>query len=128
MEHVLCECLHYSQLLWIRVGDIIQLYLNPAPRDLSPRVELSQLNVIYNVPHPSPLLHIPDKITRNAFIILTQEIKHNITYQRINLPHSARLVKLPKAHSPSGHYLSIAFTPTFNTLVWKIFHCAFSSL
>ncbi len=78
MDHVLCECLHYSQLLWIHVGDIIQLYLASDSHDLSPRVELSQLNVIYNVPHPSPLLHIPGKLTRNVFIILTQEIKHDI--------------------------------------------------
>jgi hypothetical protein len=28
IEHLLCECAHYFQLLWIRLGKIITLYLN----------------------------------------------------------------------------------------------------
>jgi hypothetical protein len=51
MEHLLCECIHYSQFIWVHLGEIITLYLNSDSHDLISREELSQLNVIYNVPH-----------------------------------------------------------------------------
>jgi hypothetical protein len=50
-------------------------------------VEIAQLHAIYNAPHLSILLqYIQDKLTRNGFLILNQEIKHDIIYQRVNLP------------------------------------------
>jgi hypothetical protein len=60
MEHLLCECMHYSQLVWIRLGEKITLYLKSDSQDLITRVELSlsQFNVIYNVPYLSLLLYI----------------------------------------------------------------------
>jgi hypothetical protein len=72
MEHLLCECLHYSQLLWICLGEIITEYLNSVSSQHIPRVENSQLNVIYNFPNPSLLLHIRDKLSIKALLILTQ--------------------------------------------------------
>ncbi len=92
MEHVLCECNHYAQLLWIRLGDVITKYLNSISREYVPKVEYSQLNIIYNVPHPSILIHIHDKLTRNVFLLLTQEIKRDIVFRRMNLPPSARMI------------------------------------
>jgi hypothetical protein len=47
---------------------------NTNAQELMPRVELGQFNVVYNVPHPLLQLHIQDKLTLNAFLILTQEI------------------------------------------------------
>jgi hypothetical protein len=44
--------------------------------DLKPLADLGQLNVIYNVLHPSLLLHIKEKL--NVFLILIQEIKKDI--------------------------------------------------
>jgi hypothetical protein len=92
MEHVLCECLHYSQLIWIRLGEIITRYLNSISPQQVPRVEYSQLNLIYNVLHPSLLIHIRDKLSRNVLLILTQEMKRDIIFRRMNLPPSARQV------------------------------------
>ncbi len=92
MEHLLCECMHYSQLLWIRLGEVITQYLNSASQNYIPRVEISQLNVFYNFPHPSLLMHIHEKLTRSALLILTQEIKRDIIYGRMNLPPSAGLM------------------------------------
>jgi hypothetical protein len=89
---VLCKCMHWHQPLWICLGDIITLYLTSNAQELIPKVELSQLNVIYNVPHRSLLLHIQYKFTRNTFVFLTQEINRDIIYRRINLPPSARQV------------------------------------
>jgi hypothetical protein len=56
--------------------------------DYVPKVEYSQLNIIFNVPHPSLILHVPDKLSRNTLLILTQEIKRDIIYRRLNLPPS----------------------------------------
>jgi hypothetical protein len=80
MEHVLCECLHYSQLLWIQLREITTRHLNSISPEHVPRVEYSQLNMIYNVPHPSPLFHIRDKLSQNTLLILTQEIKRDIIF------------------------------------------------
>jgi hypothetical protein len=89
MEHMLCECLYYAQPLWIKLGEVITKYLNSISTDHVPRVEYSQLNIIFNVPHPSLILHVPDKLSRNTLLILTQEIKRDIIYRRMNLPPSA---------------------------------------
>jgi hypothetical protein len=95
MEHTLCECLHYAQLLWVKLGDVITKYLNLIATDYVPRVEYSQLNIIFNVPHPSLIIHIPDKFYRNMLLILTQEIKRDIIYRRLNLPPSANQITDP---------------------------------
>jgi hypothetical protein len=89
MEHMLCECLYYAQLLWIKLGEVITKYLNTVSTDYVPKVEYSQLNIIFNVPHPSLIIHIPDKLSRNTLLILTQELKRDIIYRRLNLPPSA---------------------------------------
>lgn len=44
--------------------------LNISAQDLTQQVELGQLDVINNVPQPSLLLHIQEKLTRNAFFPL----------------------------------------------------------
>jgi hypothetical protein len=95
MEHTLCECLYYAQLLWIKLGDVITKYLNSVSTDYVPKVENSHLNIIYNVPHPSLIIHIPDKLSRNTLLILTQELKRDIIYQRLNLPPSANQITDP---------------------------------
>jgi hypothetical protein len=41
--------------------------LNISAQDLTQQVELGQFNVKNNVPQPSLLLHIQEKLTRNAF-------------------------------------------------------------
>ncbi len=75
MKHLLCECIHYSQLLWGRLGEVITRYLNTVSNDYIPKVDISQLNVTYNVPHPSLLMYVPDKLTINTLLILMQELK-----------------------------------------------------
>jgi hypothetical protein len=64
--------------------------------DEVPRVELGQTNIIFNIPHPSLLLHIQDKPSRNAILLLIQEIKRDLIYRRMNLPPSAQQVTDPR--------------------------------
>jgi hypothetical protein len=58
-------------------------------------VEYTQLNIIYNNPHPSILIHVPNKLSKNALIILVQEMKRDMIFRRMNLPPSARQITDP---------------------------------
>jgi hypothetical protein len=92
MEHLLYECDHYSRLLWERIGKILTRYLIWLSEDYIPRVELGFRQIIFNVPHPSILLHVKDKHTRIMLIMMVQETKRDIIYRRMNLPPSAQQV------------------------------------
>jgi hypothetical protein len=53
IEYLLCESMHYSQVIWVRLGQVIRQYLKSVSQEHIPRVEISQLNLICNVPQPS---------------------------------------------------------------------------
>jgi hypothetical protein len=92
MEHLLCECEFYSEPLWGKLAEGLTMLLNDISIDDVPRVELGQTNIIFNIPHPSLLLHVHDKLSRNAILLLIQEVKRDIIYRRMNLPPSAQQV------------------------------------
>jgi hypothetical protein len=96
MEHLLCECEYYSEPLWNKLAESLTRLLNDVSLDEVPRVELGQTNIIFNIPHPSLLLHIQDKPSRNAILLLIQEIKRDLIYRRMNLPPSAQQVTDPR--------------------------------
>jgi hypothetical protein len=72
------------------------MLLNEVSIDRVPRIELGQTNIIFNIPHPSLLLHIQDKPSRNAILLLIQEVKHDLIYRRMNLPPSAQQISDPR--------------------------------
>jgi hypothetical protein len=96
MEHLLCECEFYSEPLWGKLAESLTMLLNDISIDDVPRVELGQTNIIFNIPHPSLILHIQDKPSRNAILLLIQEVKRDIIYRRMNLPPSAQRVPDPR--------------------------------
>jgi hypothetical protein len=92
MEHLLCECEYYSEPLWGKLAESLTMLLRNISSEEVPRVEIGQTNVIFNIPHQSLLLHIKDKASRNAILLLIQEIKRDLLYRRMNLPPSASQV------------------------------------
>ncbi len=92
MEHLLCECEHYSEPLWSKLAEGLTMLFNDISNDRVPRVELGQTNIIFNIPHPSLLLHIHDKTSRNAISLLIQKVKRDIIFRRMNLPPSAQQI------------------------------------
>jgi hypothetical protein len=128
MEHLLCECENYSIPLWTKLADSWTRLLNDISFEPVPRVELGQMNIIYNIPHPSLILHVHDQATRNALLLLIQEVKRDIIYRRMNLPPSARQPADPRritAHIDSAirrlrSYLEyigfVKFTKAISTL------------
>jgi hypothetical protein len=119
MEHLLCECEYYSECLWNRLAEILTTYYNDVLMTYVPRVDLGQTNIIFNIPHPSLLLYIPDKETRNAILLLVQEIKRDIIYRRMNLPQSAQQVTHPQrlvAHLDSSIRRLISYLQYIGTV------------
>ena len=55
--------------------------------------------IIFNRPHPSILLHISDKPSRNAILHLIQEIKRDIIYRRMNMTGNKEQVPLILIHA-----------------------------
>jgi hypothetical protein len=96
MEHLLCECEFYSEPLWGKLAESLTMLLNDISTDDVPRIELGQTNIIFNIPHPSLMLHVHDKSSRNAILLLIQEVKRDIIYRRMNLPPSAQQVTDPR--------------------------------
>jgi hypothetical protein len=96
MEHLLCECEYYSEPLWSKLAEGLTMLFNVISSDRVPRVELGQTNIIFNIPHPSLLLHIPDKSSRTAILLLIQEVKRDIIFRRMNLPPSVQQLTDPR--------------------------------
>jgi hypothetical protein len=96
MEHLLCECEFYSEPLWGKLSESLTMLLNDISTDDVPRLELGQTNIIFNIPQPSLILHVHDKSSRNAILLLIQEVKRDIIYRRMNLPPSAQQVTDPR--------------------------------
>jgi hypothetical protein len=96
MEHLLCKCEYYSETLWSKLAEGLTMLFNDVSSDRVCRVELGQSNIIFNIPHPSLLLHIYDKTSRNAILLLIQEVKRDIIFRRMNLPPSAQQITDPR--------------------------------
>jgi hypothetical protein len=81
---------------------------------LSQVMELVQSYINFNIPHPSILLHMQDKPSRNTLLLLTQEVMKDIIYRLINLhplhnkyqPHNKQHTSTP----PYKGYASICST------------------
>jgi hypothetical protein len=87
--------------------------LNASSLEPVPRVELGQTNMIYNISHPSLLLHVHDQASRNALLLLIQEVKRDIIYRRMNLPPSEQQLTDPRritAHLQFGGSVPICNT------------------
>jgi hypothetical protein len=96
MEHLLCECENYSEPLWSKLAESWTRLFSDISHEAVSRVDLGQTNVIYNIPHPLLLLHVHDQATRNALLLLIQEVKRDIIYRRMNLPPSAQQATDPR--------------------------------
>jgi hypothetical protein len=85
MEHLLYCCEHYSAKIWDLAGKSLTLALSHHSGEYIPAVVLTPLEIVFNKPHPSILLHISDATTRKVLILFLQEIKRDIIYRRAQL-------------------------------------------
>jgi hypothetical protein len=85
MEHLLYSCEHYSAKSWDLAEKSLSLAISHHSGEYIPALVLTPLEIAFNKPHPSILLHIPDATTRKVLILLLQEIKRDIVYRRAQL-------------------------------------------
>jgi hypothetical protein len=105
MEHLIYGCTHYSALVWSEFSTLLteaikQYSLYP---DI-PRMNLTPLEIIFNHPHPSILLHVASKRTRTNILHLIQEIKRDIIYRRMNMTGTGNPVPQQRIHA---HLMSV---------------------
>jgi hypothetical protein len=73
--------------------------------DFIPRIELTPLEIVFNKPHPSILLHFLDGTTRKVLILFLQEIKKDIIFRQAQLAEPRRREELqPRIQA---HLLSV---------------------
>ncbi len=85
MEHLLYSCEHYSDKIWDLAGKALTLAISYYSGDYVPAMVLSPLEIVFNKPHPSILLHVENATTRKVLILFLQEIKRDIIYRRAQL-------------------------------------------
>jgi hypothetical protein len=79
------SCKHYSAKIWDLAGKAVTLAVSHHSGDYVPAMVLIPLEIVFNKPHPSILLHVKDTTTRNILILFLQKIKQDIIYRRAQL-------------------------------------------
>jgi hypothetical protein len=105
MEHLLYGCEKYSAKIWALAGRVLMLAISRHSGDFIPRIELTPLEIIFNKPHPSVHLHVPDGTTRKVLILFLQEVKRDIIFRRAQLSEPRRREELQ--HRIQAHLLSV---------------------
>jgi hypothetical protein len=105
MEHLLYGCENYSAKIWALAGRVLMLAISRHSGDFIPRIKLTLLGIIFNKPHPSILLHVPDGTTSKALILFLQEVKRDIIFRRAQLSEPRRREELQP--QIQAHLLSV---------------------
>jgi hypothetical protein len=106
MEHLLYNCPHSSITAWEEFSGIITELTTQISGQQVARMNYTPKEIIYNTPHPTILLRIEDNSTRELLILLTQEVKRDLIYRRMNIKenHHNRPTPLIRVQA---HILSI---------------------
>jgi hypothetical protein len=75
MEHLLYSCEHYSAKIWDLAGKSFTLAISHHSGEYIPALVLTPLEIFFNKPRPSILLHIPDATTRKILNSLSKRDK-----------------------------------------------------
>ena len=72
-EHLLYACKNYSAKIWDLAGRTLTLAISRHTGDYIPVIYFTPLEIVYNKPHPSILLHVKDGTTRKVLILLLKK-------------------------------------------------------
>ena len=84
MEHLLYDCAYYSAPLWTEMGAMLTAGIQARKGEDIARIVLTPREIIFNAPHPSLKLHVPDDAARKTILLLIQEAKRSIIHKRMN--------------------------------------------
>ncbi len=85
MEHLLYICDYYSAKIWVLLGRALTLSLSRNMGEYIPTIVLTLLELVFNKPHPSILLHLLNSNTRKVVILQLQEVKGDIFLRHAQL-------------------------------------------
>jgi hypothetical protein len=72
-------CSNYSQLIWVRLGEIITQSINNNALDLLQKVELEQLNVIFSIfptiANKTPITKLLEMLPHSCFSLHNIHVK-----------------------------------------------------
>jgi hypothetical protein len=72
----------------------MSLAISQYTEDYISNLVLTPLEIVFNKPHPSILLHIKDATTQQVLILLFQETKHDIIFRHAQLQTQRRREEL----------------------------------
>ena len=84
MEHLLYDCTYYSAPLWDELGAMLTAGIQARKGEDIARITLTPREIVFNAPHPSLKLHVPDDDARKTILLLVQEVKRSIIHKRMN--------------------------------------------
>jgi hypothetical protein len=85
LDHLLYNCEHHSAKIWTLLGRALTFSLSWETSEYIPAISLTPLEIVFNKPHPSLLLHFHDSNTWKAVSLLLQEVKHDIVFRHAQL-------------------------------------------
>ncbi len=103
-EHLLYGCENYSALIWQEYSTLITNTLAHIAGHQIARMDHTPKEIIFNLPHPSIALYIPDPPSRTIWLHLVQEIKRDIVHRRMTITTPCGPIPLLRIHA---HLLSV---------------------
>jgi hypothetical protein len=85
---------HYSAKVWALLGRSMTLAISQHTGVYTPSLVIMPLEIVFNKPHPSILIHIKDDTTGKMLILLLQKTKRDIIYHHAQLQESRRREEL----------------------------------
>jgi hypothetical protein len=84
VEHLIYGYEEYSANLWTQLGQSLTHVITVHIGKAIPTIQFTPLEIIYNKIHPSVKLHIKEKSIQSIVAHLTQEIKRDLIFRRMN--------------------------------------------
>jgi hypothetical protein len=84
IEHLIYGCEEYSADLWTELGQSLTHVITAHIGKAIPTIQFTPLEIVYNKIHPSVKLHIKEKSIQSILAHLTEEIKRDIIFRRMN--------------------------------------------
>jgi hypothetical protein len=100
MEHLIYACDHYSAKIWALLSRALMLSLSMHTGECGPAIDLTHLEMVFNKPHPSLLLHLLDSNTQKDVILLLQKFKRDIIFRHVQLQVPRRQENYNSAYKP----------------------------
>jgi hypothetical protein len=106
MEHLLYGCKNYSAVIWREYSTLITNTLAHIADHPIARMDHTPKEIVFNLPHPSIALYIPDPPSCTIWLHLVQEIKRSMVHLRMTITSPRGPIPQLRIHA---HLLSVIY-------------------